>query len=201
MTAFGQLLLAASYVRVFDNPNDLRTELAGLNFAMKVSCCGNFKVRLTRARLNSVVVFRLEEASAREVLLSAPCDGVLIILPAGSGPPQQWCGFEMRPNDIVVGGAGEILSHKTSGRCRWSCAILSLNDLLYWSTALSGCAIPIPTICERVRSRPGASRQLRQIASKVCRLVENDLNAFRHPEIQRSLEQEFLFTLVNSLSG
>jgi AraC-like DNA-binding protein len=185
----------------FTNSDDYRAGMRGAKVDLVFNGQKNFEARLTWVELRHLRLLRGQENLPRIARVTFAPDLVFIAFPTRHDPPQVCDGVELRKGDIVWHARGERVHQQTRGPSQWGFISLLPEHLAACGRALTGFDLVAPPSARILRpSRPDAARLL-SLHAKACRLAETKPEMIAHPEVDRSLEQDLLHTLVNCLAS
>jgi AraC-like DNA-binding protein len=193
--------IAKSGTSSFADPDDYEAGLGEARVNLIVTGSGDFNARLTWLHLRRLHVLRARENLSRIAFLSLSPSRVLVSFPTSEGAPLTYCGLGLRFGDLVFHSCGERLHQRTSGESQWGLVSLPPEQLGACGKALTGVKIAPPPVGRVVRPSRRAAMGLLRLHSKVCRLAETRCQLIENPEVERALEQEMLYALVNCLKA
>ena len=187
--------------RTFIEPDDYAASLRPVQAELVVTSPGKFKVRLTRAELHHLQLFRGDENLPRIAFLSLPPPLVFIAFPLGFGPSQVWRGTELEAGDVMSYTLGERLHQVTTGPSTWGLialeqAALEERGRVFWGAPLSSAQQG-----RVLRPTPRDAARLRRLHVQACRLAVTKPKILTHPEVARAIEHDLLHALVICLSA
>ncbi len=190
--------MVASGTATFTNPDLYQSSIGRTNIELTFTAGGDFKARLTWLNLGHLRVVRGSENIARIAYFSLPPERAIFAFPTAAASAT-WNGLELRFGDVLFCGHGKRAHHWTTGHGEWGLVSLPFELLATCGRALTGGEMTPPPYGQALRS-PHAGHLIR-LHSKVCRLAEVRRHLISSAEVMRSMEQEFLHTLVRCLAS
>jgi AraC-like DNA-binding protein len=193
--------MPGSVTSVFSEPDELQAALRAEGVInLLVPSPGEFRARLTQARLHRLRLSCGYEFQSRIAFVVVPADRFLISLAIGEQPAPVWGGMEMGHGELIGFGPGQPVHTRTDGACRWGLILLSNDDLALYGRVLSGAGFIAPPVA---KWRPGraALRQLRHFQQAAVRRVEAWSAVLADRETAHGLEQQLIHALVECLAA
>jgi len=184
----------------FVDPDDYQASLHQAQIDLIVTYLGEFKARLTWARLDNLHLLRCQEDLSRIGYLSLASELVFVAFAMHTDTAPLWRGVEVKSGQIMFHSRGERLHQRTRGPCLWSVIALAPAYLDNYSRALTGQALVPPAAGVILRPRPRDVARLRRLHAQACRLAETRPKTLAHPEVARALEQDLIHALITCLA-
>ena len=147
----------------FIDPDDYQASLGRIPLdLLLVSDRGEFKARVTSARLYHLYLFRSEEDFPRIAYISLAPALVFVGFAALGSRPMVWGGVELQPGEIVLHSRAERFHQRTAGSCSWGLIGLAPAQLERYSDAPLGKALGAPPAA--LILRPAARNSARLLA-------------------------------------
>jgi AraC-like DNA-binding protein len=184
----------------FTDPGTYGGSIPGARINLVLTGGGEFKARVTTAKLRHLRLGRSRESVPRTSFVKLLLGRVIVAFPTSFKPPQIWGGTKLRPGDLVIYGTGEGLHQRTSAPGHWGFISLAPKDLAAFGLALLGAALDPPASARILRPSAGAAHLLR-LHARACRLAETKPELIQHEKVSRAIEQDLLPALFTCLAA
>jgi AraC-like DNA-binding protein len=161
---------------------------------------GALRARLTQVALHRLKLSAGEEQLARIAFMAVPAGNILVTFAIGRAPAPIWAGMEMRANEIITFGPGELLHVRTGGPALWGTLRIPEREWLEYGSALTGSRFVAPRGIARWRPRPAAARDLCDLYRAAMRTAEIRPGALADVEAAHGLEQQMIDALFKCLA-
>ena len=118
----------------FSDPDDYQASFPGVKIRLFFTHPGEFKARLTSARLPHLILVRANESRPRLAHLLLRPDRTAVVFPTRLHPVQTWDGSIMGSRSFVIHGPGGRLYQWTRGASNLGLIILPTEYLLAQSS-------------------------------------------------------------------
>jgi AraC-like DNA-binding protein len=184
----------------FTDPDDYQASLGRTPLdLLLVNAGGEFKARVTSARLFHLHLLRSEEDFPRIAYISLAPALVFAGFATRCSRPIVWDGTELQPGEVVLHSHAERFHQRTSGPCSWSLIGLAPAQLECYSSAVTGRTLSAPPAARILRPAARNTARLVRLFTQACRLAETRPKMLTHPEVARALEQGIIHALVTCL--
>jgi AraC-like DNA-binding protein len=193
--------MAENGTLTFSDPDGYAAGFGDAHIKLTITGAGDFKVRLTRLKLNDLEVYRCCESLPRIAYISLPPEQMFLSFPVGAVSVIS-DGFALRNGDMVLHGRGERTHQRSDGACQRGLISLSPEQFASCSKALIGQAIAPPPASTIHRPARADVLRFQRLLAQACRLAEAARQKLiERPEVARALEQELLHAIINCLAA
>jgi AraC-like DNA-binding protein len=192
--------MAESGTLTFRDPDGFAAGFGDVRINLTITGAGDFKARMTRLKLQHLVVYRCCESLPRIAYISLPPEKMFLAFPVGKVSLIS-DGFTLRNGDVVLHGGGQHTHQRSNGACQWGLISLSPEQFASCGKALTGRPIAPPDASRMFRPARASVSRLQHLFAQACRLAEARQELIERPEVARALEQEMLHAIIHCLAA
>lgn len=186
----------------FNEPEGFEAALRkGGCLGLLITGCGQFRAQLTVVELNCLRISAAEERLSRIAFTAVPTDMVITTFSMGDGPEPVCGGVRMRPGELMILPPGEHVHARTDGPRRWGSIWIPVEQLMRYSSALTGEPFVLHPGPQCWRPSSAAGRHLRSLHAAAIRMAQTRPQAFADRQTAYGLEQQLIEALVECLSA
>ena len=189
----------AGAARFFD-PDDYQARLPYATTALVVTEPEAFDARMVWAKLPNLFLLSVQEIGARVAYISLPRDSLFLSFSTQSGQSLIWNGIELSPQEIIFHGSGERSHQRLCSTSHWGMIALAPAFMASYGSSFAGRKLITPATGRILRPSPKTFSSLFLLQARIARMIELRPVAIGNPELGRSIEQEFLQSLVPCLT-